>query len=320
MKELAETEAIYFVDAGDAFFKSPYIVQSKRESLTATAQAVLSAYNVMNCQVINIGANDLAGGREFIRELQNQAEFPFISANIKDADTDKQMFESSIIVETHDHKLGFVGVTSGDKRLKKFTFDDPIESAKQAVAAIKDNVDLVFLLANVDDRTELRLAQEISDIDFLIRSKTGSLHRNPKEHNGVIVVRSGKQGKYATALKIRRVDGVSKMKNVSAQMKRIKFANNRLDAMSKNLEAGQTLEERYADDAKRMQLISRLQAEKQTNKDLINKLHNSFYFDSVPLNDRVTDAPEIAEIVAEFMPKKNKAKDKTNVKEKARIK
>ncbi len=311
---MAETEAVYFVDAGDAFFRSPYVVQSKRENLLATAQAILSSYNIMNCQVMNIGVNDLAAGPEFIKELETQAAFPFISANIMDVKTGEPLFESTAIIETNDHKLGFVGVTSGDKRLKEFTFGDPLESAKQAIAGLKGKVDLIFLMANVDDRTELELAQEIGEIDFLIRSKTGALHRNPKEHNGVVVVRSGKQGKYAAALKIRHVDNVAVMKNVSAQQKRIKFADNRLKAMSTDLKEGQTLEERYANDAKRLQLITRLKGEKQTNQDLIKELNNSYFFDPISLNDKILDSPDVAEIVAEFMPKKKEPKKKTSSK------
>ena len=314
------TEATYLIDAGDAFFKRPYIVEAKREHLTAVAEAIVQAYNVMDCQVVNGGTNDLGAGSAVINKLQDQAIFPFISANIMDANSGKAVFESSVIVKTHDRVLGFVGVTSGDKRIKEYTFADPVEAANQAVEAIRDQVDLVFLLANVDDRTETKLTEEVKNIDFLIRSKTGSLYRNPKEKNGVIVVRNGKQGKYACALKITQVDKVAKLKNVSAQNTRIKFADNRLNAMSKDLKQDQTLEERYATDKKRLELIKRLRSEKQTNLDLIKTLKNTYFFEAIPLNDKLADTPEVAEIVAEYIPQKDKAKDKTIAKEKVQTK
>jgi len=310
MKELAKTQAVYLVDAGDLFFKHPYVTQAKRELQLETARAILNAYNLMDCQVLNVGANDLGAGLEFITEMATTANFPFISANVTSAGSDVLLYEPSHIVKTHDMTLGFVGVSIGDRRLKEFDFKDPVESAKVAIAAIRDKVDLVFLLANVDDRTELELAQAIGDIDFLIRSKTGSLQRNPKEHNGVVVVRNGKQGKYAGALKIRRVDNITPMKNVSAQQKRIKFSQSRLLAMSKGLEDGKTLEEHYAKDEKRLLLIKRLRDEQANNESLIKKLKNSYYFDPMPLNEKVADTPEVAEVVAAFMPTKKASQHK----------
>lgn len=303
-----ETEATCFIDAGDAFFMTPYIVQSKREKLEAIAGSILSSYNVMGCQLMNIGANDLAAGGDFILGLQEQADFPFISANILNAESEKAMFEPSAIIEVNGLKLGFVGVSTGDKKIKDFTFTDPVEAANQAIIKIKDKVDFVFLLANVDDHMENKLAQEVGDIDFLIRSKTGSLYRNPKEQNGVVVIRNGKQGKYAGVLKIKRFDDVSKLTNVSAQNKRIKFAENRLNAMSKGLDDGKSLEEHYAEDAKRLQLITRLREEQKTNADLIRNLKNSYYFEAIPLNEKIEDTPEVAQIVAEFMPEPKQAK------------
>ncbi len=272
--------------------------------MLAIADAILSSYNAMGCQVMNIGANDLGGGGDFIEELQTKSSFPFISANILMAKTDKHLFQPSTIIETPDLKLGFVGVTIGDNRLKEFTFSDPVEAANQAVSALRDKVDLVFLLANVDDRTEIALTQKVKGIDFLIRSKTGSLYRNPKEQNGTVIIRVGKQGKFAGVLNVRRVDSISRLTNVSAQRARIKFSENRLNAMSKDLKEGITLEERYAGDKSRLTLISRLQAEKKDNKDLIRKLKNSYYFEGISLNDKIADTPEVATIVAEFMPVK----------------
>ena len=257
----------------------------------------------MGCKVMNIGTNDLAAGVEFVSQLQNMAEFPFISANIMAAGETTLMFPPSAIVKTHDRTLGFVGVTVGDKRLKEFDFDDPIKSAKAAVAELKDKVDLIFLMANVDEKTEKMLTQEVDGVHFLLRSKTGSMQRNPKEQNGTVVIKIGKQGKYAAALKIRNVEESSKMTNVSAQYSRIKFTQNRLDALAKDLKSGETLEEHYAGDEKRLQLISRLRAEQDQNKLTITQLRNTYYLEATPLNDKIEDTPEVALIVEDYMPK-----------------
>ncbi len=300
------TEATYFVDAGDAFFKYPYIAENQQDQLKDVARAIVASYNLMGCKVMNVGTNDLAGDLDFINELQQSADYPFISANIKNAATDEYLFEPYTIIQTQDQTLGFVGVTKGDDRLKSFTFANPVEAAQKAIDEIKDKVDLVFLMANVDDNTEKALTTEVKGIDFLIRSKSGSLQRIPKQQDGTVVIRIGKQGKYAGVLKIRNVDPVSEMKNVSSQYTRIKFADNRLNALSKAVEEGKTLEEQFADDDNRLKLITRLRAERQTNVDLIHKLKNSYYLEAIALNDKIEDTPEIAAIVKDYMPQDTK--------------
>ena len=298
------------MDAGNALFKHPYVVQSKREHLEAVAQAIIESYNVMGLQVMNVGASDLGAGEEFILRMEEIAEFPMISANITGVDSTKNLFDPYVILKTHDQTLGFVGVSTGDKRLKEFTFSDPIEAAKQAVEKISSKVDLVFLMANVDDKMELLLAEEVDGIDFIIRSNTRSVQKNPKQHNGTVVIRIGSQGKYAGVLDIRKVDAVSEMKNVSLQYKRIKFSQDRLKAMSKGLDEGMSLEDHYADDENRLKLIAKLRNDLETNQDLIKKLKNSYHLEVISLNDKIEDTPEVAEIVKEYMPKKKEHTEK----------
>ncbi|MBC8191825.1 MAG: hypothetical protein H8E18_05570 [FCB group bacterium] len=279
------------------------------------ATAIIAAYNVMECRVMNVGTNDLAAGLDFILEMEQKANFPFISANTKDANTDKFLFEPYTIIKTHDQTLGFVGITKGDNRVKEFAFSDPIEAAQKSIDEIKDKVDLVILMANVDEKLEKALTAEVEGIDFLIRSKSGSLQRNPRQQDGTTIIRIGKQGKYAGILRIRNVDNVSQMKNVSSQYTRIKFADNRLKAMTKGLEEGVTLEEHFADDENRLKLISRLRNERETNVELIKKLKNSYYLEPIALNEKIEDTPEVAEIVKDYMPEEKEQVKKVKVKE-----
>lgn len=270
----------------------------------------------MGCKVMNVGLNDLAAGVDFIVEMQNKAEFPMISANILNAETQKPLFQPHLILDTPDLTLGFVGITIGDKRMKEYSFTDPFESAQKEINSIKDKVDLVFLLANVDDKMEKDMVDSLEDVDFIVRSKTGAMNRNPKESNGVVAIRNGNQGKYAGVLQIRKVDDVSKLTNVSSQHSRIDFADRRLNSMAEKLEDGQTLESFYAEDEQRMTLINRLKDEKKENEDLIRKMKNSYYFQAIPLDAKVPDTPEVASLVAEYITeqkatKKNKQPKRT---------
>ncbi|MCF7824371.1 MAG: hypothetical protein K9N35_09400 [Candidatus Marinimicrobia bacterium] len=260
----------------------------------------------MDCKVLNVGVNDLGSGEAFLKTLEKRAEFPFISSNIALANTGKLAFQPSLIIKSNDLKLGFVGVTIGNPRIKEFTYNDPVESVKKAVSDLKGKVDLVFLLANVDDDVEKLLTQEVKGADFLIRSKSRGLYRVPKDENGMIVIRNGIQGKYAGVLKIKKHDENEHMTDLSSQYARIKFTENRLQSMSVNLKEGETLEAHYADDATRLNLIKKLQAEKKANEEAVIDQKNSYYYEPIALNAKIPDSEEIASIVKDFMPEDSK--------------
>ena len=298
---MEENSLTFFIDAGDAFFKTPYVVQSKREELEALGRAILSSYNVMGCKLMNVGSKDLAAGPDYIKSLQSQADFPFISANIQLVGSSDLLFAPSAILKTPELKLGFVGISSADPKLKEFAFADPLEAATKAITELSGKVDLVFLLANVDDQTEEQLIKEVKGIDFLIRSHTGRRYQKPKEENGIITIRNGNQGKYAGVLEVKMQDPKAQLKDISAQMKRIDFANSRLNAMKQGLEEGVSLEEHFADDSKRLELINRLKSERADNEELITKLNNTYYFNPVALDEKIEDTPEVAALVADFM-------------------
>ncbi|MCF7809134.1 MAG: hypothetical protein K9M49_09650 [Candidatus Marinimicrobia bacterium] len=269
------------------------------------ARAIIDAYNVMDCQVMNVGANDLAGGTAFIKEMQAKANFPFISSNIKLKDAEENLFQPYLIKEMNGLKIGFVGVCSPVLRLNEFEFKDPVESVEAIVNEIEEKVDLLVVLANVDDKTELALAETITDIDFLIRSKSGSLYRNPKSVGNVTVIRNGKQGKFAGILSIKMNDTEKPLVNISREMSRIDFANKRLETMRKDLKKGETLEEKYKDNKSRMNVLNRLKSEKEKNRKIIKTHENTFFYNPRSLNDAIEDEPEVAAIVEVYMPKTN---------------
>ena len=134
------------------------------------------------------------------------------------------------------------------------------------------------------------------------------------EH-GVIAIRNGDQGKYAGVLKIKVNDPEAQLKDISAQMKRVDFADSRLNAMAQGLEPGVTLEQHFAEDPKRLELIARLRSEKAENLSLMEKLNNTYYFDPVALDEKIEDTPEVAALVAEYMVDNTtvKAKEKKQV-------
>ncbi len=145
------------------------------------------------------------------------------------------------------------------------------------------------------------MLDELEWIDFLIRTRTARLFRQPQVQNDVVVIRNGDRGKYAGILHIRKEDPVASMKDVSSQYQRINFSRKRLAALAKEVPEGTSLEEYYADDQTRLKLIQRLRDEQQQNLDLVASLGNGYYYNPIGLDATIADDPEVAPIVKEFL-------------------
>lgn len=300
MKQQAEKTPTYFIDAGDAFFNSPYPDQTNADKKKAIAEAILKSYNAMDCQVMNIGSYDLAYGKDFIMQLVAVADFPMISANTRDADSKDLLFEPTYILNTEDMSIGFIGVTNGNTRQSEFLFSDPVAAVVEQIAELKGQVDLIVVLANVVDNYESRLANEVEGIDFLIRSNTGRVNRVPQKVNQTHIIRNGNRGKYAGVLHIIHPDPVAQLRDVSQHLSRISFTENRLEAMARDIPEDMTLEEYYQGDATKMELILKLKKEKQDKLELIERQTNRFSYEAVALDTKVADDPEILPLVIDY--------------------
>ena len=284
------------------------MVHAQREKLENVARAIIDAYNVMDCQVMNVGTTDLAAGVDFITEMKSRAKFPLVSANIRGADSKDLLFKSHVIKRLNGLKIGFIGVAGDNTKNTQFEFDDPVESAQAVATELRDKVDLLVLLANVDDKTELALATTIPELDFLVRSRTGGLHRTPKKQNGVVIVRNSRQGKFAGILSLRLTDKTKDLADVTRQMARIDFVNKRLMTMEQDLKPGETLDEKFKDNPSRMNVLKRLRDERKNYSNEVFAQSNYYWFTARSLNENIEDEPEVAAVVEPYMPKEKQNK------------
>ncbi|MDP7240889.1 MAG: hypothetical protein QGH72_06770, partial [Dehalococcoidia bacterium] len=80
------------LDAGDLFFSTPELNDSNRVSEQFRANAILNGYGKISCDAINVGHHELSAGLDFLLESARKSTIPFISANLRDADTYKLLF------------------------------------------------------------------------------------------------------------------------------------------------------------------------------------------------------------------------------------
>ena len=210
------------VDIGNAFDTPGLQGQLK-------AEVAIRAMQLMPYDLLNLGGSEFNYGNGFLRGdefLCTQAlEFtlPTISANVVYEDTGELVTEPHRIKEFDNFKVGFVGVVSKEYEasiLKANSFNtrevkvlDEVDSLNNQVTALRNKVDILVVLADMDSTPCETLVNEVDGIDIIICGEGNPDTPEPKAINGVYIVKPGPEGQHIGKLLI-GLDHNNQLKNV----------------------------------------------------------------------------------------------------------
>ena len=195
---VAATENALFIDAGDTIHGVPFV------NLGHGANAI----ELMNLAGVNLmapGNHEFNFGLERLLELENLADFGFISANVFWREDSSLVFDPYVIIEVDGVSLGFFGLitpaaytTTHPNNIVDVYFGRPIDAAHEAVAALKAHeVDVIIAISHVglDGPSNTRtIANAVPGIDLII---DGHSHDVGYEVvNGVLITQADGHGAY----------------------------------------------------------------------------------------------------------------------------
>jgi hypothetical protein len=142
--------------------------------------------------------------------MEAKHRFEFVSANLKDG-SGKLLFDPWATVESGGIRFGFISVIAPRYKIvtmtadsDEFVIDDPRESLDRYLPEIRDQVDVVVLLAQMPSasiREMLTAMGPGSGIDVCIESRDARQYRRINRVNGdVILVAANNEGKYVGQL------------------------------------------------------------------------------------------------------------------------
>ncbi|MCO6545522.1 MAG: bifunctional 2',3'-cyclic-nucleotide 2'-phosphodiesterase/3'-nucleotidase [Gilliamella sp.] len=115
----SEVKNSVLVDNGDLIQGSPMADYAVKKGFNdGDIHPVYKALNMLNYTVGNIGNHEFNFGLEFLQKSLSGAKFPYINANVYDAQTQKPFFTQYIILDTpvidrngnkHTIKIGYIG-------------------------------------------------------------------------------------------------------------------------------------------------------------------------------------------------------------------
>ena len=198
----AENKNVLLLDAGDINTGSALSNMFKGE-------IDIKAYNMMKYDAVAFGNHEFDGSLALLESQMKQADFPFLSANVKTANG-KYLGKPYIVKKYDGFKVGIFGLTtlrtltiaSPDKSL---TFVNEIDAAKEMVKTLrgKEKCDIVIALAHLGmveeaagQVTSLKLAEAVPGIDLIVDGHSHTALTEAKYVGTTPIVQANEWGKF----------------------------------------------------------------------------------------------------------------------------
>lgn len=173
------------------------------------ARTILNSYNFMGYQALGLGPTDLQLGVETLQDLEKEARFPFLCANLVDKATKKPLFRPCIVVEVSGLRIGLYSVmmsemneTYSKRVIPNAELLDPEKVTRELVPELKKSSDLVIALSHLNVDANERILSSNPGIDALVdplaRAGTKAIWVSENEYcvpiNGTPLLRIDGQG------------------------------------------------------------------------------------------------------------------------------
>ena len=297
LQELGNDPVI--VDAGDLLFSTKNINSENRRSEVHRAKSIIEGFNKIGCDAINVGQYEMLNGLKFLKELSEDSNIPFISANIKDSKTSKLIFSPYHVVVKNQLKFGIIGVTDLlPDTCKTIISDNFIDAGNNYVKELADKADFLIMLVNANRDSQKDIASKFPGVDFIITSGSTNMSRanSPQKENGPYFYSCGKQGKHLLFIEGNVTDPKHPLVDISSHQKKISDIKKRFDRLQKK-DPEKSLEKIYSDQQNILKLIKQYRADLENSNNVISNAVNTLTYSTIALNSKIKDDPELLAFV-----------------------
>lgn len=192
-----ENKNTIVLDGGDTIQGNPlmYVAAKKYPEL---ANPIISGMNRIGYAVMTVGNHEFNFGFDYLMKSQEEADFPFISANIRRKSSGEHVFDPFKVIQVDDIKIGILGLTTPaipewelPEHIVDLEFLDLVETARKWVTHLREEIqcDLVVVLMHSGfeklvesdyskglpgENAAFEIAQSVSGIDVMFTGHTHS--------------------------------------------------------------------------------------------------------------------------------------------------
>ena len=155
----------------------------------------------MGYDAMAIGQSDLDLGISTLSQRAQEAQFPFLSANLVALSDGQSIFDPYVIMERDGLRIGIIGITDqtdpeSAALAGRATIEDPYVAAARYVIEIRPQVDLLIVLSRLGLAADQELARAVYGIDVIVGGNTSDLMDAPLQVGNTLIVQQGYRGEW----------------------------------------------------------------------------------------------------------------------------
>jgi len=195
LEELRKLNDVLYVDGGNTL--APILMTAGIDYYRDKAKALVQMLNKNGLSVFAPGPTDYALGAEFLRELQNEAQFKFVSTNVID-EQGRPLFAPYQLVERDGIVYGVVSITPETVKGDGIKVEHYMKALDKWLPEVRRKSDFIIALSQLgDNEKEKALAKEYPDIQVWVGSDAKmTLHEAIWVNDGKSILVDGHQHGY----------------------------------------------------------------------------------------------------------------------------
>ncbi len=190
------TENFLLLESGDFFGREINYGKEK-------AELTLKAMDLMGYHGVVVGDNEFGFGVDFISGKVHDYGIPVLAANVYDGKGELLFPPSWTINYESGLSVGLIGVVGNRLKMppqvKKgsLKITDPLEAVRKEVAAIREDVDVIVVIAHMLMRDGQRIASEVPEVDLVVLGHEGKPMRKLRRIGNAFILQVPATGRTA---------------------------------------------------------------------------------------------------------------------------
>ncbi len=192
-------EDVLLLDAGDA-------VSAGNLGVRPGGEPILTLMSETGYDAMTLGNREFHIADVLLRRKISEARFPILCANMRwkdDAGAALPVTPRLIRTLPDGLRVGVFGLTvpmvtprMAARAVSAFLFDDPVETARRQIAALRSQADVLIALTHIGIRRDEELAAACPELGLIVGGHSHVVLPEPRVVGGVPIVQGGWYGHY----------------------------------------------------------------------------------------------------------------------------
>jgi 2',3'-cyclic-nucleotide 2'-phosphodiesterase (5'-nucleotidase family) len=192
-------EDVLLLDAGDA-------VSAGNLGVRPGGEPILTLMSETGYDAMTLGNREFHIADLLLRRKIDRARFPILCANVRWKDDAgaplpvarhlSRTLPNGLRVAVFGLTVPMVTPRMAARAVSAFLFDDPVETARQQIAALRPRADVLVALTHIGIRQDEALAAACPELTLIVGGHSHVVLPEPRVVNGVPIVQGGWYGHY----------------------------------------------------------------------------------------------------------------------------